>query len=287
MDSRAQQDPLAPDVHLDAGAQQDAPDSGAPTSGAGTTQDAGASHKSTDIDKGKAPKVPEVRTIPEPASAGQATPAAPEQPTPKTPPAPSKTAAPAKTTAPARSTAPAKTGALKIDRILKFGTQSAANALAKAASRPSSALALHFGKAAARPSFFDTPELEGQVSLLTKSDKSLGSLKEHCIKWNEANTMDTAESKNKKVAEASATSNPANILAAKPIPIACELLSIQQRLHLLADATNVSLFYIHIPSPRKCRMSVIRISRIFQDPLYLAAVQINCLTYELDPSFKS
>jgi hypothetical protein len=61
--------------------------------------------------------------------------------------------------------------------------------------------------------------------------------------------MDTAESKNKKAAEASATGDPVDILAAKPIPIACELLSIQQRLHLLADATNVSLFYIYPPVP--------------------------------------
>jgi hypothetical protein len=60
--------------------------------------------------------------------------------------------------------------------IIKSGTQSAVNAPAKPAPS-SSALALHFGKAAARPSFFETPELEGRVSLLTKGDKSLGSLK--------------------------------------------------------------------------------------------------------------
>jgi hypothetical protein len=191
---------------------------------------------------------------------------------PKTPsaektPAPAKTAATAKTTAPAKITVPAKTGTLKIERILKSGTQSAATAPAKAASRPSSALALHFGKAAARPSFFDTPELEGRVSLLTKSDKSLGSLKEHCIKWNDADTMDTAESKNKKVAEASATGDPTDILAAKPIPIACELLSIQQRLHLLADATNVSLFYIYPQSPK---MSAVRDTDIRDFPIPFA-----------------
>jgi hypothetical protein len=57
--------------------------------------------------------------------------------------------------------------------------------------------------------------------------------------------MDTASSKKKKLAEAAATGNPADILAAKPIPIASELLSIQQRLHLLANATNVILFYIY------------------------------------------
>jgi hypothetical protein len=99
--------------------------------------------------------------------------------------------------------------------------------------------------------------------------------------------MDTAESKKKKLAEASATGNPTDILAAKPIPIACELLSLQQRLHLLADATNVSSLYIDIPSPRKCRLSGIWTSGIFQHLLHLAVFQLNYLTYELDPSFKS
>jgi hypothetical protein len=253
---------------MDTGAEPDAPDASAPTSGVGTTEDAGAGNKSAGIDKGKAPEVPEVRTDPAPASAGQAAPAAPEQPAPKTPTtaktsAPAKTAAPAKTFAPDKTSVPVKSGTLKI-KPTKSGTQSAATAPAKGVARPSSALALHIGKAAARPSFFDTPELEGRVSLLTKSDKSLGSLKEHCIKWNDADSMDTADSKNKKLAEALATGNPADILAVKPIPIASELLGIQQRLHLLADATNVSLFYIYIHSPRKCQLSGIRTSGIFQ-----------------------
>jgi hypothetical protein len=239
---------------MDIGAQHDTSDAGAPTSGAGTAEDAVAGDMSAGMDnKGKGPAVPEVRTIPEPASAGQAAPAAPEQPAPKTP-TTEKTSAPAKPAAPAKTSVPAKSGTFKIKQTIKPGTQSAATAPAKAASRSSSALALHFGKAAAQPSFFNTPELEGHVSLLTKSDKSLGSLKEHCIKWNDADSMDTTDSKSKKLAKASATGNPTDILAAKPIPIACELLSIQQRLHLLADATNVSLFYIH-PSPRKCRLS--------------------------------
>jgi hypothetical protein len=229
---------------MDTGAQQDAPDTGAPTSGTGTAEDAGAGDKSTGIDKGKAPEVPEVWTDPAPASAGQATPAAPERPAPKTP-ATEKTSVPAKSTAPAKSSVPAKSGTLKIKQIIKSGTQSAATAPAKPAPS-SSALALHFGKAAARPSFFDTPELEGRVSLLTKSDKSIGSLKEYCTKWNDADFTDTASSKKKKLAKDAATGNPADILAAKPIPIASELLSIQQRLHLLADATNVSLFQISI-----------------------------------------
>jgi hypothetical protein len=260
MDSGAQQNPPASDVHLDTEAQLEAPDFGAPTGGAGTTEDAGASHKSAGIDKGKAPEVPEVRTIPESASAGQAAPDMPEQPAPKTPPAPAKT------------TVPDRAGTLKLERVLPSGTQPAATVPTKSAPRPSSALALHLGRAASRPgyrpSFFDTPELEGHVPLLTKSDKSLGSLKERCEKWNDADTLDTAESKKKKLAEASATGDPADILAAKPIPIACELLSIQQRLHRLADATNVSLFFIDIPSPRKCRVSGIRTVGIFQHSLH-------------------
>jgi hypothetical protein len=116
-------------------------------------------------------------------------------------------------------------------------------------------MTLHFGKAAARPSFFQTPELEGRISLLTKSDKSLGSLKEYCMKWKNADYMDTASSKKKKLAGAPAPGTPDAILAAKPIPIASELLSIQQRLHLLADATNVSILLIYPQSPK---MSAIR-----------------------------
>jgi hypothetical protein len=89
---------------------------------------------------------------------------------------------------------------------------------------------LHISKAAFRPgyrtNFFDTPELEGIIPLETKSDQSLGSLKEHCVQWNEASCMDTVDSRSKKMAEASATGNPADILAAKPIPITCELLSL-------------------------------------------------------------
>jgi hypothetical protein len=98
--------------------------------------------------------------------------------------------------------------------------------------------------------------------------------------------MDTANSKKKKLAEASATGNLADILAAKPIAIASELLNIQQRLHLLADATNVSLFYIYPQSPK---MSAVRDTDIQDFPIRfaLSCFQINCLTYKLDPSFKS
>jgi hypothetical protein len=102
------------------------------------------------------------------------------------------------------------------------------------------------------------------VSLVTKSDQSLGSLKEHCVKWNDADSMDTADSKSKKLAEASATGNPSDILAVKPIPIACELLSLQQRLHLLADATNVSLFHVY---PQSLKMSAVRDTDIRDFPI--------------------
>jgi hypothetical protein len=286
---------------MDTGAQQGAPDSGAPTSGAGTAEDDGASNKSAGIDnKGKGPAMPEVRTTPEPASAGQAAPAAPEQPAPKTPStektpasakpaAPTKTSIPDKTSVPDKISIPVKSGTLKI-KPTKSGTPSAATAPSKAVSRPSSALALHSGKAASRPgyrpSFFDTPELEGRVSLLTKSDQSLGSLKEHCIKWNDADSMDTADSRSEKLAEASATGNPSDILAAKPIPIACELLSLQQRLHLLVDATNVSLFYIYPQSPK---MPPVRDtgSRDFSIPFALSCFEIYYPEYKLGPSFKS
>jgi hypothetical protein len=170
MDSGAQQDISAPDVDMDMGAQPDAPDTGAPANDAGTAEDAGAGDKSIGTEKGKAPEVPEVRTESAPASAGQTALAAPEQPAPKTPTA-------------KKTPVPAKSGTLKIKQIIKTETQSAATAPAPAKPAPSSsAMTLHFGKAAARPSFFQTPELEGCISLLTKSDKSLGSLKEHCMK---------------------------------------------------------------------------------------------------------
>jgi hypothetical protein len=103
-------------------------------------------------------------------------------------------------------------------------------------------MTLHTGKGAARISSFHTPELEGRVSLWTKSDKSLGSLKEHCMRWNDADFLDTASSgKKKSLAETSAPGNPdAVVISAKPIPIASELFSLQQRLFCLAEATNVS-----------------------------------------------
>jgi hypothetical protein len=149
---------------MDSGAQQDTSDTSANASSAGTAEDAGTGDKSTGIEKGKAPKVPEVRTNPVPASPGQATPATPEQPTPKAP-TPEKTAV------------LAKTDTFKMKQIIKTAPPSATTAPASAKPAPfSSAMTLHIGKGATQPSFFHTPELEGRVSLRTKSDKSLGSL---------------------------------------------------------------------------------------------------------------
>jgi hypothetical protein len=221
---------------MDIGAQPDAPD---------TTEDADAGDTSAGIDKGKKPAVPEVRTIPAPAPTGLVTLTAPEQLAPTAP-----------TLEP--TTAPAKTGTLKIHQIFKTAASPAATMPTSAKpARTSSAMTLHYGKVAAWPSFFQMPELEGRISLLTKSDKSLGSLKEHCIKWNDADYMDSASSKKKNLPEVPAT-NPkiaAAKLVAKPIPIACKLLSIQQRLYLLADSTNVSVLLI---SPQSLKMSVVR-----------------------------
>jgi hypothetical protein len=109
----------------------------------------------------------------------------------------------------------------------------------------SSAMTLHTSKGAARVSSFHTPELEGHVSLRTKSDNSLGFLKEYCRKWNDADFVDTASSsKNKALAGAQTAETPPAI-PAKPIAIASKLFSIQQRLYHLAEATNVSI-YPHI-----------------------------------------
>jgi hypothetical protein len=228
---------------MDTGAQQDTPDTGTHVSGAGASENAGAGDKSAGIDKGKSPKVPEVRTDPASASSGQATPATPEKPTPKTP-------APEKTTA-----APAKTGTFKITQIIKTAPAPAKMAPVPAKPAPvtgktapaSSSMTLHTGKGAAQVSSFHTPELEGRVSLRTKSDNSLGSLKEYCTKWNDANFVDTASSgKKKALAGTPAPGNP-DVIPAKPI--ASELFSIQQRLYRLADATNVSTFPHISPVP--------------------------------------
>jgi hypothetical protein len=230
---------------MDTGAQQDTPDTGTNASGAGTVENAGAGNKSADIDKGKSPEVPEVWTDPASASPGQATPAAPEKPAPKT-------LAPEKTTA-----APANTGTFKMTQIIKTAPAPAKTVPAPVKPAPapgktapaSSAMTLHTGKGAARVRSFHTPELEGRASLRTKSDNSLGSLKEYCMKWNDADFVDIASSGKKKSLAGTPAPGNLDVIPAKPIAIASELFSIQQRLYRLADATNVSTFPHISPVP--------------------------------------
>jgi hypothetical protein len=95
---------------MDTGAQQDAPDTGADTSCTGTADNAGASNKSIDIEKGKAPEWPEAQAEPEQTAPEQTTSVGPEQPAPQ---ASEKTArTPAKATPPlAKTTALTKTPA--------------------------------------------------------------------------------------------------------------------------------------------------------------------------------
>jgi hypothetical protein len=254
---------------MDKGAQQDAPDTGADVSGTETTENAGAGNKSADIDKGKSLEVPEIQTDLASASLRQATPATLEKPAPKT-------LALEKTTA-----APAKTGTFKMTQIIKTTPAPAKTAPAN------SAMTLHTSKGAAWVSSFHTPELEGRVSLQTKSDKSLGSLKEYCMKWNNADFVDTASSSKKKaLAGTPAPSNP-DIIPAKPVAIASELFSIQQRLYRLAKATNVSI-YPHIsPVPENVGCPGYRHPGFSNISFNLADFKSNCPIYKLDPSFKS
>jgi hypothetical protein len=227
---------------MDTGAQQDAPDTGTDASGAGTADNVGASSKSAGIDKGKGPEVPEVWAEPAQTAPGQATPTALKKTAPQTPalektpepqtsaPALAKTGTP--TTSPA--SAPANTvPTFKMTQIIKE----------KRATPPaSSAMTLHTSKGAGRVSSFHTPELDGRVSLRTKSDNSLGSLKDYCMKWNDADFVDTASSSKKKtLAETPALGNPTAI-PAKPIAIASKLFSIQQRLYRLSEASTGSIY---------------------------------------------
>jgi hypothetical protein len=227
---------------MDTGAQQDAPNTGTDASGAGTADNVGASSKSAGIDKGKGPEVPEVWAEPAQTAPGQATPTALKKTAPqtlaseKTPepqtsaPAPAKTGTP--TTSPA--SAPAKTVlTFKMTQIIKE----------KRATPPaSSAMTLHTSKGAARVSSFHTPELDGRISLRTKSDNSLSSLKDYSMKWNDANFVDTASSSKKKtLAGTLALGNPTAI-PAKPIAIASKLFSIQQRLYRLSEASTRSIY---------------------------------------------
>jgi hypothetical protein len=190
--------------------------------------------------------------------------------------------------------APAKTGTFKMMQIIKTALAPAKTAPAPAKPAPapgktapsSSAMTLHTGKGAARVSSFHIPELEGHVSLWTKSDKSLGSLKEYCMKWNDADYMDSASSKKKTMVGVPAPGNP-DVIPAKPIAIASELFSIQQRLYCLADATNVSTFPYISPVPKNVGCPGYRHPGFFNISFNLAIFKSNCPTYKLDPSFKS
>jgi hypothetical protein len=165
---------------MDMGAQQDAPDTGADASGTRTADNAGASNKSTEIDKGKAPEVPEVQAEPEQTASGHTTPAAPDKIAPQTSvPEKTSTLAPAKTPAKSPALAPGKAAPTPpaqakptTTKITKIITKE------KSATPPAStAMTLHVGKGAARISSLINPELEGRAPLKTKSGNSLGSLK--------------------------------------------------------------------------------------------------------------
>jgi hypothetical protein len=140
----------------------------------------------------------------------------------------------------------------------------------KSATPPaSSAMTLHTSKGAARVSSFHTPELEGRVSLRTKSDNSLGSLKEYCMKWNDADFVDTASSGKKKAlarTQTVATGNPP-VVPAKPVAITSKLFSIQQRLYRVAEATNVSIYPYISPVPENAGYPEHRHSGFFNNSL--------------------
>jgi hypothetical protein len=70
------------------------------------------------------------------------------------------------------------------------------------------------------------------------------------MKWNDADFMDTASSGKKKSLAGTPTPSNPDAIPAKPIAIASELFSIQQKLYHLADATNVSTFPHISPVPK-------------------------------------
>jgi hypothetical protein len=86
---------------------------------------------------------------------------------------------------------------------------------------------------------------------MTKSDNSLGSLKEYCIRWNAADVMDIASSGQKKTlagTQALAAGNPP-AYRPSPEPLPSELFSIQQRLYRMVDATTISIYPYISPVP--------------------------------------
>jgi hypothetical protein len=79
--------------------------------------------------------------------------------------------------------------------------------------------------------------------------------------------------------------NP-GVIPAKPITIASELFSIQQRLYRLANATSVSTFPHISPVPEN--VGYPRYGHLgFSNISFNLADFSNCPTYKLNPSFKS
>jgi hypothetical protein len=122
------------------------------------------------------------------------------------------------------------------------------------------ALALHTSKGASRvSSLINLEGLGGRIPVKTMSSKSLGSLKDYCIRWNDADIMDTASSGNPKVPTKTQTlASSSSEIPAKPRVIASEFFKVQQNLFQIADATTVSpllsLILSHI-SPQSPKMS--------------------------------
>jgi hypothetical protein len=94
-----------------------------------------------------------------------------------------------------------------------------------------------------------------------------------------------ALAKKKALAGTPAPGNP-DVIPAKPIAIASELFSIQQRLYRLADATNVSTFPHISPVPENVGFPGYG-HLGFSNISFNLADFSNCPTYKLDPSFKS
>jgi hypothetical protein len=96
----------------------------------------------------------------------------------------------------------------------------------------------------------------------TLSSQSLGSLKDYCVNWNAADTMeDTASSGNPKTPATSKNiASSGSEIPAKPRIIAKEFFKAQQHLFQIVGATTVSNFYSflnHI-SPQSLKMPVVR-----------------------------
>jgi hypothetical protein len=167
---------------MDAGAQQNAPDTDANTSSAGTKENVGASNKSADIDKEKAPEKLKTQATPEQPAPKQTMWAMLEQAVPQPAPSPARTTPSlAKTTAPLKMPTPAPPKAMPTPppEVAKTRTTKTTKVTKdKDVAAPSSiAQTLHTSKGAAQISSLVNLELEGHAPLRTKSGNSLDSLK--------------------------------------------------------------------------------------------------------------